>query len=254
MVGRDGRDAGSSASPQDSSLAIVCPMKNEEDTAVAFVREMLKEAAGFAQVRFFAVLDRASSDDTLARLKALEHDEVRLSVVWAEDSRCVVDAYVSGYRAAIRSGSDWILEIDAGFSHRPRDLAGFLELVPQGFDCIYGSRFGAGGSMAEAPFHRRLISRGGTTIANLLLGTRLSDMTSGYQLFSRAALQQVLERGIASRGHFFQTEIKTYCRHMKVAEVPIHYRAPSSGLRAWVLVDAGRNLARLLGLRLLGRL
>ena len=70
----------------------------------------------------------------------------------------------------------------------------------------------------------------------------------------RAALQAVLDRGIASRGHFFQTEMKAYCRHMSVVEVPILYRAPSAGLGAWVLADAIRNLARLFGLRLLGRL
>ena len=177
-----------------------------------------------------------------------------MTVVWADESRCVVDAYLAGYRAALQSGSEWILEIDAGYSHQPHDMRAFIAQVPEGFECIFGSRFCAGGRIAETPFSRRFISRGGTRLANLLLGTRLTDMTSGYQLFRRAALQAVLDRGIASRGHFFQTEMKAYCRHMSVVEVPILYRAPSAGLGAWVLADAIRNLARLFGLRLLGRL
>jgi dolichol-phosphate mannosyltransferase len=79
-------------------------------------------------------------------------------------------------------------------------------------------------------------------------------MTSGYQLFSRQALAQILERGIQSRGHFFQTEMKAYCRHFAVAEVPIHYRAASPSVNSDVVKDALRNLWRLFRLRVAGQL
>jgi dolichol-phosphate mannosyltransferase len=124
----------------------------------------------------------------------------------------------------------------------------------EGYDCVFGSRFCEGGRVSDTPWKRRLISRGGTWLANLLLGTRLQDMTSGYELFSRPVLQQVLARGVQSRGHFFQTEIKTYCRKFRVAEVPIHYRAASAGVNLKVLKDAFANLWRLFRLRLSGRL
>jgi len=55
-------------------------------------------------------------------------------------------------------------------------------------------------------------------------------MTSGFELFSRRALELVLERGIHSRAHFFQTEIKVYCRRLRILEVPIHYRALAPAL------------------------
>jgi dolichol-phosphate mannosyltransferase len=222
-------------------------MANERDTAEAFVREVLAacEPFRFRSVTFFAVLDRVSRDGTLDLLKDLEATTPQLRVVWAPENRCVVDAYLRGYREALDAGCDWVLEIDAGFSHQPADVPRFFEKMSEGFDCVFGSRFCPGGSITESPLKRKLVSRGGTLLTNLLLGTRLTDMTSGFELFSRAALQQVLRRGVNSRGHFFQTEIKAHCHGLRVAEVPIHYRAASDSVNNKVLKDAFVNLWRL---------
>ncbi|HEY0170021.1 MAG TPA: glycosyltransferase [Pyrinomonadaceae bacterium] len=229
------------------SLGVVCPMANERETAARFVREVLAacEPFGFRAVTFFAVLDRVSRDGTLELLRGLERELPQFRVVWAPENRSVVDAYLRGYREALDSGCDWILEIDAGYSHQPSDVPAFFEKMLEGHDCVFGTRFGKGGRITESSFKRRVISRGGTLLANLLLGTRLSDMTSGFELFSRAALQEVLEKGINSRGHFFQTEIKAHCQPLRVAEVPIHYRAASDSVNNEVLKDALRNLWRL---------
>ena len=70
-------------------------------------------------------------------------------------------------------------------------------------------------------------------------------MTSGFELFSRAALTQILERGIHSRAHFFQTEIKYHARNMRIIEVPIEYSATSPAVRMGSLADALGNLLRL---------
>src|SRR5215471_1274866 len=141
-------------------------------------------------------------------------------------------------------------EIDAGFSHQPSDIPQFFEKMLEGYDCVFGSRFCHGGSVAASSFRRYAISRGGTLLSNALLGTSLKDMTSGFELFSRLALQHVLDRDIQSRGLFFQTEIKAYCRRFKIAEVPIHYRNPSDHVNGAQFKDAFRNLWRLFRLRL----
>jgi len=159
-----------------------------------------------------------------------------------------------GYREALDAGSDWILEMDAGFSHQPSEISQFFDTMAKGYDCVFGSRFCKGGKFTDAPLSRHFISRAGSILTNILLGTELKDMTSGFELFTNAALQQVLEKGIQSRGHFFQTEIKTYCRNLRTAEVPIHYRTPSQNVDAGVIVDAFRNLFRLFRKRLAGRL
>lgn len=238
----------------DISLGIVCPMANERATAVEFVKSVLEQCEGFKQVSFFAILDNACKDGTTELLRNLQKEQPQLNVVWAPEDRCVVDAYIRGYREALGAGCDWILEIDAGFSHQPADMPQFFDKMLEGYDCVFGSRFCKDGSMSECPPGRRIVSRGGTICANVLLGTKLKDMTSGFEMFTRFALEKVLARGIKSRAHFFQTEIKTYCRKLKVAEVPISYRAPSASVNKMVLKDALGNLFRLFMLRLSGKL
>jgi dolichol-phosphate mannosyltransferase len=236
------------------NLGVVCPMANERDSAERFVREVLAacEPFRFKSLTFFAVLDRVSRDGTLDLLRELEATVPHLRVVWAPENRCVVDAYLRGYREALDSGCDWVLEIDAGYSHQPSDIPAFFEKMLEGNDCVFGSRFCHGGRITESALKRQVISRGGTFLTNLLLGTRLTDMTSGFELFSRAALQEVLRRGVNSRGHFFQTEIKAHCQHLRFTEVPIHYRAASDSVNNNVLKDAFVNLWRLFRARFSG--
>lgn len=236
-------------------LGIVCPMANEAATAVRFVDAVLSECErhGFDSVTLFVVLDNVSRDDTRELLEAHVAVQPELSVIWAPDTRGVADAYVRGYREALETGCDWILEIDAGFSHEPSDIGKFLEAMADGKDCVFGSRFREGGRNLGT-FRRRVISRGGTALTNLLLGTKLTDMTSGFQLFTRATLETVLAKGISSKGPFFQTEIKTYCRHLRVAEIPIQYNAGTHGVGRRAITESFVTLWQLFRRRLSGDL
>jgi dolichol-phosphate mannosyltransferase len=237
-------------------LGIVCPMANEAASAVAFVDAVLAECRRypFGSVRLFVVVDTVSRDETRELLE--RHQELcsELRVVWAPESRGVADAYVRGYREALAHGSDWILEIDAGFSHAPTDIGKFVEtMASSAADCVFGSRFITGGAN-RGTLRRRLISRGGTALTNTLLGTRLTDMTSGFQLFTRAALEDVLAHGIRAKGPFFQTEMKTFCRHLRVAEIPIEYNAGSHRVGRRAITESLINLCGLFRRRLAGEL
>lgn len=239
-------DAGVLVLLPDVRVAVVCPMANEGAGAVRFVREALRRCDGIGNAIFFAVFDRANKDGSLELLREYALTEARLRVVWAPENQCVVDAYIRGYREALAAGADWILEIDAGFSHQPEDMPTFFEKMATGrYDCVFGSRFMKGSRLSDRSWKRYTVSRGGTLLTNLLLGTRQTDMTSGFQLFSRGALQMVLQRGIHSRAHFFQTEIKVHCRDLRICETPIHYRAPSPRLGHFAVREAFRELKRL---------
>ena len=240
--------------PAKVRLGIVCPMANEGKESTSFVKAVLEQCTGFREVTFFAVLDRVTKDKSLELLRELATIEPRLNVVWAPENQCIVDAYVRGYREALAAGSDWILEIDAGFSHKPEDIPQFFAAMRQGYDCVFGSRFMKGGRFSDGSLKRYLVSRGGTLLANLLLGTKQTDMTSGFELFSRAALEMVLRRGIYSHAHFFQTEIKTYCRNLRIVEVPIEYCVPSPRLPGSAVSESMHHLLRLFLLRCAHRL
>jgi dolichol-phosphate mannosyltransferase len=233
------------------NLGIVCPMANEEASAVRFVKAVLEQCAAFPfqSTRFFAILDNACRDRTQTLLEELKTTEPKLEVVWAPENRCVVDAYVRGYREALNTGCDWILEIDAGFSHQPEDIPQFFQTMSEGYDCVFGSRFCEGGEITDSSRKRKLLSRCGTLLTNALMRTSLKDMTSGFELFSRTALEHVLAKGIESRGHFFQTEIKINCRDLRIVEVPIHYRAASNSVNQRVIKDSFSNLWRMYRLK-----
>jgi len=243
------------ASFAEVSLGIVCPMANEAATAEAFVDAVLTEcrAYGLGDVTLFAVVDRVSVDDTRELLDALASAEPALRVVWAPETRGVADAYLRGYREALDAGCDWILEIDAGFSHEPAQIGAFLETMARGYDCVFGSRFRAGGA-DHAGTKRQLVSRGGTVLTNALLGTRLTDMTSGFELFSRAALEGALAKGVTSTGPFFQTELKVHCRNLRVAEVPIRYDTDSERVGRKAIAESFLTLGSLVRRRLAGSL
>ena len=241
-------------SRSEINLGIVCPMANEGDEAVAFCQAVLEQCGGFKRVVFFAVFDRATRDQSLDQMRELERRESRLQVVWASESRCVVDAYLRGYKDALAEGCDWILEIDAGFSHEPHDIPQFFDVMEMGMDCVFGSRFLLKGAFKESSWKRRIVSLGGTLLTNLLLSTQQTDMTSGFEMFSRETLQMVVDRGIKSRAHFFQTEIKTYCRNLRFVEVPITYRAASPRLGLYPVKESFQQLWRLFQLRMQGEL
>jgi len=235
------------------SLGIVCPMANERSFVEQFVKDVMEECRGFEfkSVNFFAILDNASKDGTLEIVRDLSKQICELQFIFAPENQCVVDAYIRGYYEAMRAMCDWILEIDAGYSHQPTDIPKFFKTMMEGsYDCVFGSRFCPGGKFTNSPKMRYVISRGGTFLANLLLGTKLHDMTSGFELFTNNALQEILSRGIISRGPFFQTEIRTYAHGFRITEVPIHYRAASHRIDIKVLRDAFSGLRHLFRLRL----
>ena len=167
-----------------------------------------------------------------------------MNLVWAPENRSVVDAYFRGYREAMDAGCDWILEMDAGMSHDPAAIPLFVEAMVGGADFAAGSRFSAGG-YHDGRLSRYLISRGGTFLARVFLRSKMCDMTSGYECFTRKAMTEVLAKGVTSRGHFFQTEIRYLLSSWNWVEVPIHYRRPSRSVGPGTLLEAIHGLARL---------
>ena len=80
-----------------------------------------------------------------------------------------------------------------------------------------------------------------------VLGTRLKDMTSGYEAFQRKVLEHMNLDEIMSTGHMYQTEIRFYCRKLNCVEVPIHYVGSSSGLKFSTVLEALEILFNLKG-------
>jgi dolichol-phosphate mannosyltransferase len=207
--------------------AIVTPLANEESEFDQFIHVIKMVIDELQPGKVYFVVDDVSKDKTLELCNNLSKVDSRFETIYAPENRNVVDAYLCGLRVAYEAGHDLVIEMDAGLSHDPRAIPMFLRLLNEGNDCVFGSRFINGGSMGDSPWNRRLLSRTGTILANLLLGTSMRDMTSGYQGFHRDVVKKLIDYPIKSKAHFYQTEIRYLLRDFKKCEVPIHYDAPS---------------------------
>lgn len=225
------------------SLAVVTPLANEKSTITEFLSRVCQQLG--PDDRHYCVFDNACTDGTMQVVETFAKDEPRIEVVFAPNSRCVVDAYFAGYRAALDSNADWILEMDGGLSHQPEEIESYRQAIATGkYDYIGGCRFMKGGAH-RGDFKRRTISWAGGKLANLVLGTQLNDMTGGFQCFSREALELVVKQGVKSRAHFFQTEIKFLLRNHRCLEIPIVYESPSASINNGVVWESIKNLAGL---------
>lgn len=233
--------------------AVVVPMANEEEGFAGFIDKMRSVLDQLGSGAVYIVVDTVSVDNTLELSRKLATKDNRFHAVWAPENKNVVDAYLRGFKEALGNGHDFIIEMDAGLSHDPAAIPMFLRVLNEGNECAFGSRYINGGSMYDSPIKRKLLSRGGSLLANVLLGTGLSDMTSGFQGFHACVISKLLDYKLRSKAHFYQTEVRYLLRKHRIMEVPIHYRAPSPRVSENAIRDAIRNLWYYFVLRLKGR-
>ena len=222
---------------------IVMPVANEEDTMEAILDEIL--ALPYDNLYIYPVIDSYSKDKTeeIIRKKEMQNDKVKC--IFYKESKGVVSCYLEGFRRALQDGAEQILEMDGGGSHLPKEIPQFLKQLEEGYDCVWGSRFMNGGSMHGQRFYRRILSQGGTILSNLVLGTGLKDMKSGFEAFRREVLENMDLEAFLSTGHMYQTEMRFYCRNLRTIEVPIHYVGTASSLKGSSVTEALRLLFQL---------
>lgn len=209
---------------------IVMPVANEEDTMGWILDEIL--SLPYDNLHVYPVIDAYSKDRTEEIIRKRERVSDRVKCIFYKESKGVITCYLEGFRQALADGAERIIEMDGGGSHLPSEIPQFIDRLDEGYDCVWGSRFMDGGSMKEQPFRRRLLSLGGTFLSNLVLGTRLKDMTSGFEGFQRRILESMNLDEFLSKGHMYQTEMRYYCRKLHTVEVPIHYVGSASSLKS----------------------
>lgn len=239
--------------PYPDNWAVIIPMANEEDDFAPFVEQLSSSMDYLEGGAVYFVVDGVSKDRTLELCKEIEARDSRYHTVWAPENRSVVDAYLRGFREALDKRHEIIIEMDGGLSHDPRALSAFLRALHEGNDCAFGSRYINGGSMVDSAWQRRVLSKGGSLLARVLLGVGFSDMTSGYQAFRREILLRLMERPLLSKAHFYQTEVRYLLRREKVIEVPIHYRAPSPRVSRNAIRNSFAVLGHFTWLRITGK-
>ena len=222
---------------------IVMPVANEEESMGSVLEEIL--ALPYDNLYVYPVIDNFSKDRTEEIIRDYEAKTGRVKCIFYKESRGVISCYLEGFRRALADGAEQIIEMDGGGSHSPKEIPQFIDNLEKGYDCVWGSRFVAGGDISNHPLYRRILSSGGTTLANVVLGTKLKDMTSGFEGFQRKVLEEMNLDQFLSTGHMYQTEMRYYCRNLHIIEVPIHYIGGSSSLKFKSVKEALRILFQL---------
>ena len=218
---------------------IVMPVANEGDT----MGEVLDRILGlpYDDLSIYPVVDDYSTDNTAEVIRSYEHTG-RVKCIYFKESTGVISCYLEGFRRALEDGAEQIIEMDGGGSHKPEEIGQFIDKLDAGYDCVWGSRFVAGGGIENLPLYRTILSGGGTFLANLVLHTTLKDMTSGFEAFKAEVLKGMNLDAFLSTGHMYQTEMRYYCRNLNTVEVPIHYTGSTSSLKLKSVTEALRIL------------
>lgn len=211
-------------------LMVVIPTYNEAENLPAMARALFALPIPGLQL---LVVDDNSPDGTgaVADKLAAEVNRAasapRLQVLHREGKGGLGTAYVAGMRRALDDGADFVLQMDADFSHSPRYLPQMLGvLLATGADVVIGSRYVPGGSLdAGWEWNRRLLSWWANLYSRAILGLRIRDMTAGFKMWRRAALQAIGLQTVRSNGYSFQVEMAYLCEKLgfRLVEIPIHF-------------------------------
>lgn len=201
---------------------LVLPTYNEAGNVEKFVGAVRAVLPATAHI---LIVDDNSPDGTgeIADRLALEHPNV--AVMHRPHKEGLGPAYIAGFREALAEGASLVLEMDSDFSHDPSYLPAMLAAAERA-DLAIGSRYVSGGGVEDWGVLRRVISRGGSTYARLVLGLSVRDLTAGFKCFRREVLEAIDLDAIASRGYAFQVEVtyRTIQQGFSVVEVPIIFR------------------------------
>lgn len=231
---------------QDVSLTVVVPTYNEASNLEELVDHLF--ALPIPSLRLVIVDDNspdgtgALADELAQRYNRLK---TRIAVIHRPVKSGLGTAYVSGFRRALLDGADFVLQMDADFSHNPAYITQMLGVIcATGMDVVIGSRYVPGGTLDKNWSQwRNLLSWGANLYCRIVLKIRVRDMTSGFKLWQRSALQTIELDTIRSNGYIFQVEMAYLSEKLgfRIIELPIHFedrRIGQSKMDVWVKIES----------------
>tara|TARA_B100000686_G_scaffold310466_1_gene353272 strand:- start:291 stop:995 length:705 start_codon:yes stop_codon:yes gene_type:complete len=202
------------------SPLVLIPTYNEKGNIPSFVSAV---RASLPQADIL-VIDDNSPDGTGILAEQIAAEDTQVRVLHREQKEGLGRAYLAGFAWALDRHYSHVFEIDADFSHNPKDLPRLLEATEKA-DLALGCRWMPGGGVSGWPWSRLALSRFGNLYARLILGVPYRDLTGGFKCFRREALETLGLDEIRSVGYGFQIEAtwRTLRKGLRVVEVPIHF-------------------------------
>lgn len=208
---------------------VIIPTYNEIENIEAIIR------AVFALPKAYDVLvvDDNSPDQTAKKVAALQKEfPDRLFLEVRQEKSGLGTAYIHGFKWCLDKVYQYIFEMDADFSHNPKDLTRLYEACHTGqADIAIGSRYVKGVNVVNWPLGRVILSYGASMYVRLITGMKVKDATAGFICYKRQVLEQLNLEQIKFVGYAFQIEMKfnAYLKKFKIVEVPVIFTDRTKG-------------------------
>jgi dolichol-phosphate mannosyltransferase len=235
---------------------VVLPTYDEADNIGPISTAILTAVPGATLL----VVDDGSPDGTGDLADALAAADGRIRVNHRPAKQGLGRAYLDGFRVALEGGAECVVQMDADFSHDPDVVTTLLAPLLDGqADLVIGSRYTKGGGVEDWGIGRRLISRGGSLFARIVLDLPASDLTGGFKAWRSSSLAAIPFEGIHAGGYVFQIEMTFRADRAgaRIKEVPITFRdrrVGQSKMSRRIVAEALVVVVQLRAEELLGRL
>ncbi|MBN9691955.1 MAG: polyprenol monophosphomannose synthase [Verrucomicrobia bacterium] len=199
---------------------IIIPTYNERENLPELIRRLMAQPV----VLDVLVVDDNSPDGTGVVADELAAANPHVHVLHRQQKNGLGRAYLAGFDWALSRGYEFILEMDADFSHNPADVPRLVEAARQHeADLVLGSRYSHGIRVINWPLDRLLLSISAAKYVQIITGMPITDPTGGFKCFRARALAAIDLGTVQSNGYSFQIELthRVWRRGMKIEEVPI---------------------------------
>lgn len=197
---------------------IIIPTYNELDNLPKLLPEVLSRNEDINVL----VVDDNSPDGTAAYVEKEMQLNNRLHLIKRASKQGLGTAYIAGFKYALQNHFDFIFEMDADFSHDPKEIPKFLNEI-NNYDLIIGSRYITGVNVINWPMRRLLLSWFANLYTRFITGMPIHDATGGFKCFKRKVLESIDLDKVRSNGYAFQIEMnfKAWKKGFKIKEIPI---------------------------------
>ena len=205
--------------PLKKSLVII-PTYNELENIPKLIPKILQKDEGIEVL----IVDDNSPDGTAAFVEEESKLNSRVHLIKRNAKLGLGTAYIEGFRFALKNGYDFIFEMDADFSHNPKELINFLREI-ESADLVLGSRYKSGVNVVNWPMKRLLLSYFANVYTRIITGLPVKDATGGFKCFRREVLEAIDLDNVKSNGYAFQIEItfKAWKKGFRIKEISITF-------------------------------
>jgi dolichol-phosphate mannosyltransferase len=210
---------------------LVIPTYNEAENVGPIVHAVAEEMAKIAPDEHrILIVDDNSPDGTGALADQLAQELDTVEVMHRPGKNGLGRAYIAGFEHALAGGAELVVEMDADFSHDPKYLGALIGAADDA-DLVLGSRYVPGGAVRNWGVLRKVISRGGSLYARLVLGIKVNDLTGGFKCIRRHVLETIDLSSLRADGYVFQIEVtyRAISSGFSVREVPILFVDRAAG-------------------------